>query len=553
MKTLYPLMRKHFIFILLFFSFNFSAQILSETQKLESLCRVWGFLKYYHPSVAKGNLEWDRQLLHKIDELKEINDKKALNKLYSQWIESLGNVPVCKKCKVIEGKSYFLKNFDLGWIDNSDVFSKKISEKLHYIENNRNTGDHYYFGVGNRKIYFRNEKSYGAGYTSKSIALLELFRYWNYIEYFFPYKYETDQPWNDVLTEMIPKFLLASNDESYHLALAELVAKTDDSHAYLYSKHISLSLYGNRKVPVEYSYAEGKLLVTKINSTRFREKSLLNIGDVIYDIEGKTIPEMVNSFAQYVPASNSWGKLHKVKNFFLMSPKDSVAMKIERSGQNLMVTAKTYYSKDIITEKSIAPAKWKFIDPEKKTGYVDMGIIEKEDLDEMYGSLKSAQSIIFDLRNYPRQTIIPLSRLLLPATVPYYRFNFPETNYPGKFYSITNSIGRNNPEYYKGNVVVLVNESTQSQAETTVMMLKQHPKAKVIGSNTSGANGDVITFKIAGLDTRFTGLGAYYPDGRETQRIGIIPDIIVRPTIEGLKEGKDEVLERALHYIKTNE
>ncbi|KFF75378.1 hypothetical protein HX13_04040 [Chryseobacterium sp. P1-3] len=99
----------------------------------------------------------------------------------------------------------------------------------------------------------------------------------------------------------------------------------------------------------------------------------------------------------------------------------------------------------------------------------------------------------------------------------------------------------------------MVNESTQSQAETTVMMLKQHPKAKVIGSNTSGANGDVITFKIAGLDTRFTGLGAYYPDGRETQRIGIIPDIIVRPTIEGLKEGKDEVLERALHYIKTNE
>ncbi|KFF75380.1 hypothetical protein HX13_04050 [Chryseobacterium sp. P1-3] len=75
--------------------------------------------------MAKGNLEWDRQLLHKIDELKEINDKKALNKLYSQWIESLGNVPACKKCKVIEGKSYFLKNFDLGWIDNSDVFSKK--------------------------------------------------------------------------------------------------------------------------------------------------------------------------------------------------------------------------------------------------------------------------------------------------------------------------------------------------------------------------------------------------------------------------------------------
>ena len=73
----------------------------------------------------------------------------------------------------------------------------------------------------------------------------------------------------------------------------------------------------------------------------------------------------------------------------------------------------------------------------------------------------------------------------------------------------------------------------------------------MIGSNTSGANGDVIRFKIADLDTCFTGLGAYYPDGRETQRIGIIPDIVIKPTITGIKEGKDEVLERALNYIKT--
>lgn len=83
------------------------------------------------------------------------------------------------------------------------------------------------------------------------------------------------------------------------------------------------------------------------------------------------------------------------------------------------------------------------------------------------------------------------------------------------------------------------------------MMLKQHPKAKIIGSNTSGANGDVIMFTMADLDTRFTGLGAYYPDGRETQRIGIIPDILVKPSVEGLKNEKDEVLERALEYIKS--
>ena len=180
-------MRRFSLFLFLFLSLNFSAQIITETQKLESLCRVWGFLKYYHPNVAKGNLNWDKQLFQKINELENINDKESLNILYSQWIESLGEIPQCNECAVQDQKVYFLKNFDLRWIDNSQIFSDDVSQKLRYIEKNRNLGDNHYFGKGGRKIYFRNEKSYGSQFTSKRNGLLELFRYWNYVEYFFPY------------------------------------------------------------------------------------------------------------------------------------------------------------------------------------------------------------------------------------------------------------------------------------------------------------------------------------------------------------------------------
>lgn len=546
-------MRKYIFFILLFLSLHCSAQILSENQKLESLCKVWGFLKYYHPHVAKGNINWDEQLLKKINEIEDIHDKTGLNNLYSVWIDSLGKVDECKECLQKDNKTYFLKNFDLSWIDNTDIFTESTAQKLHYIESNRNIGNNHYIGKGVRKIYFRNEDSYGSKFTSRSISLLELFRYWNYVEYFFPYKYETDQNWNDVLREMIPKFLAVQNDKDYHLTLAELVAKIDDSHAFLFSTLISLNQYGNRKLPVEYSYAEGKLIITKINTNRFHEKIPFYVGDVIYDVNGKTIPEMVNSYGKYISASNSWGKVNKVKSKLLFNNMDSISVKLERDGQNMEVVAKTYFLKDIIAKKNPVPQKWKFLDQEKKIGYVNMGVITKEDLDEMYRNLRATNSIIFDLRNYPKLTILPLSEILLPQTTVYYQFNFPETNYPGKFYSRKNSIGKKNPNYYKGNVIVLVDENTQSQAETTTMMFKQHPKAKIIGSNTSGANGDIIKFKLSGLDTCFTGLGAYYPDGRETQRIGIIPDILIKPTVDGLKNGKDEVLERALMYIKNNE
>jgi hypothetical protein len=91
-------------------------------------------------------------------------------------------------------------------------------------------------------------------------------------------------------------------------------------------------------------------------------------------------------------------------------------------------------------------------------GYVNMGLIKRSDLNDMFKNLKNTESIIFDSRNYPNMTILPLSRLLLPENKIYYEFIFPETNYLSKFYRRKNNIGRNNPDYYKGNVVILVNE-----------------------------------------------------------------------------------------------
>ncbi len=96
-----------------------------------------------------------------------------------------------------------------------------------------------------------------------------------------------------------------------------------------------------------------------------------------------------------------------------------------------------------------------------------------------------------------------------------------------------------------------VNELTQSQAEYTAMAFRAGNNTIIIGSTTAGADGNVSTISLpGGLKTGISGIGVYYPDGTQTQRIGIIPDIQVEPTINGIKEGKDEVLEMAIKLIK---
>lgn len=39
--------------------------------------------------------------------------------------------------------------------------------------------------------------------------------------------------------------------------------------------------------------------------------------------------------------------------------------------------------------------------------------------------------------------------------------------------------------------------------------------------------------------TMISGIGVYYPGGEETQRVDIVPDVYVAPTIKGISEGRD--------------
>lgn len=82
------------------------------------------------------------------------------------------------------------------------------------------------------------------------------------------------------------------------------------------------------------------------------------------------------------------------------------------------------------------------------------------------------------------------------------------------------------------------------------MAFRRAPGAKVVGSTTAGADGNVSPFALpGGLRTMVSGLGVFYPDLQPTQRVGIVPDVVKRPTIDGIKAGKDEVLEEGIRQI----
>lgn len=92
---------------------------------------------------------------------------------------------------------------------------------------------------------------------------------------------------------------------------------------------------------------------------------------------------------------------------------------------------------------------------------------------------------------------------------------------------------------YSGEIILLMDEGSQSQSEFTIMSLRQAPNAIVVGSSSVGADGNVTVIQLPG-NIRFgiSGLGVYTPEGGQTQRCGLQPDIECYQTIEGILAGK---------------
>jgi C-terminal processing protease CtpA/Prc len=528
---------------------------------LELLGRVWGFLKYHHPAIASGSYNWDYELFRVLP--KYLNTQSTLERdtILSGWIESLGNIKPCTECKSTNPKSFISP--DLSWVTHYDI-SIALQKKLTYIYSNRSQNGHFYMGSypsGNPK--FKNENPYSnMPFPDDGFRLLSVFRYWNMIQYYFPYKHLIEKDWNKVLTEHIGPFINAKSELEYEIAALKLIGEVQDTHANLWGGINQINKKKGRYYPsVHTRVVEGKLVVTDFY-TEFIEENIemsklvgLNIGDVIIAIDGVTTDKLIEERLPYYPASNYSTKLRDIAPQLLRSNKNAINVTFLRDNKTKTMKL-TLFEKDELHQfrlyrKELGGKSFKLLNDQ--IGYVTLKNIKKEDIEVIKKKFINTKGIIIDIRNYP-STFVPFSlgSFFVSETTPFVKFTKVNMNNPGEF-TFTSSIDiPKSKTSYEGKLVVLVNEITQSQAEYTSMALKAGSNTTIIGSTTAGADGNVSTIFLPGnLKTMISGIGIYYPDGTETQKIGIVPDIKLAPTIKGIKMGKDELLEKAIEIIQS--
>ena len=543
--------------------FSMTSDDLSDPRvpgNLETLCRVWGYAKYHHPVFCDTlcRVDVDSALFALLPKVVHA-DRDTRNRHLLDWVRSLGAyTPNRVECEQSLAPLELVSTVDLAWTRDTILLGCDLShllQDLRYAER----GENYYLrmgtmenGPGYHYLSLRNEKSYPTPQMDSGLNLLTLFRLWNVIEYYAPNRSLTLHPWEEVLTSYIPRMGVETDPVRFSRLYFRLIRELNDGHAYAPIE----MLFGQRMLPVWPLQAEGRLFVG------YSGDSALERGDEVVAIDGEPISERLELLREYASRSNEASLRQALRFYGLCTRRDTAEVVRRRAGacDTLRVATVPYGSVSPLYDPAqlVQPPFRLLAD---SVGYIYAGTFSREHLAQVVQTLPRTRALIIDLRTYPLKVdgalIALIGQSLRTESVVVRQALYQTLALPGLFYRQEQwlfedfgEVAARCTEPYKGRVILLVDEMTQSNPEFQAMAFQSCPQTLTIGSPTSGANGSIVWIPLPGQMTSFSGIGALYPDGTQPQTVGVRLDVEVLPTAEGLQAGRDEVLERALELAR---
>ncbi len=103
-------------------------------------------------------------------------------------------------------------------------------------------------------------------------------------------------------------------------------------------------------------------------------------------------------------------------------------------------------------------------------------------------------------------------------------------------------------------LVLLINGGTASSAEIVAGALRDHERATLIGEKTYGKGSVQLVYDLSDTSSVHVTWARWLTPNRNTiDQNGLFPDIEATSTQEGLDNGRDEQLERAVKFLQTGE
>ncbi|NIV29110.1 MAG: peptidase S41, partial [Anaerolineae bacterium] len=276
-------------------------------------------------------------------------------------------------------------------------------------------------------------------------------------------------------------------------------------------------------------------------------------GDVILKIDGRQATKVLAELEELTSGATPQWRHERALREPLIGPMGSkVQIEVRKpSGEETLLSLARNVGFWSIAPQGPRPKMVTELEP--GIMYVDLTRAEDGDFEAALPQLEAASGIIFDLRGYPQVSIDTIGHLIdEPVKSP--QMWVPLVTQPDRqnldFAFSKWEIEPKSPRF-KGRIAFLTDGQAMSYAETYMSIIEHYQLAEIVGEPTAGTNGNVNQFSVPGRYTLYwTGMKVLKHDGSQHHGVGIQPTMFVSRTIQGIAEGRDEQIERAIKVVK---
>jgi carboxyl-terminal processing protease len=409
---------------------------------------------------------------------------------------------------------------------------------------------------------------------SAAQKLWGLMQVWGTVKYNFAFFDQVPElDWDAAVRDSIPRVVAAESREEYYRRLNEVVALLHDGHTFVVSPNLRNGDDDNP--PVECQVVQGRIILARVGDTEEIRAQGVRPGMELITV-GNGVPAseaLRRDGLRYYAGSTRHGGEAFGMFLFLRGPKGStvdLALADEGGASRKVTLTRGCLNRDG------TPFRFRILDfppllesrmVGKRVAYLRLATFGDDEIvsaaNTALDALKLDQlaGMIIDLRynmGGDDQNAFPIVSRLVERPVPSfswrtreYRPAFAswgeaETWYQGDAEKIEPSLRRR----YAGPLVILTGPDTLSTAEDFIVPLDYAGRALLVGEPTAGSTGNPVNVRLpGGAVLRVCSLRTTYPDGREFVGRGIAPDVVVHPTMAGLRANRDEVLEKAIEIL----
>ncbi len=386
-----------------------------------------------------------------------------------------------------------------------------------------------------------------------ALRLADVIITWNVVQHFYPYLDVVDANWDQTLTRSLQRAEADTSSRQFLRTLRRMMVPMKDGHANV--SHPSDSLTAG--LPLRFDRIEERVIVADTISYDESE-NCARPGDVLTALNDTPAEAVLRRAKRALSGSPQWKTLQALLHLGEGPPGSTAQLELHRQGRDIecQVPRATdgtnqKWQQQLHFEPRPAPIDTLSND----VRYVDLTRVENQDLRPLLDTLAQVESVIFDVRGYPVGGSRELLRHLSPDTLRSAHFEVPQIIYPDQQDAVGYTDGRwtlppKKPQL-TSQIAFLTDARAISFAESIMGIVEHYDLGMIVGQPTAGTNGNVNPLELpGGYQVYWTGMRVRKHDGSQHHLIGIQPDIEAERTIEGMRNGRDEVLQKGLEVVR---